>query len=318
MDNSQVILGNTPEKNSSFAAWKEAKLPKGISSYHQLWDYTTNSIQIPDKNVNDPPTSLEILERIIKTTTIDIKNYTNVDVTSLPECFIPRVDKTLELVDCGQTLGFPILNMGFPKSGSTALSDFFKCSSYDSAHGMEGQCIGRALHEKQEPPISGCYKSKNKQVLLQLDYELKPHGGHTECWFPQISFLDEIHKEYPNATFILVFRPINDWIISARNHMGMLGRFKKDVCRKNVPGLIMNGTKWTHKELYFWWCTHITHIREFVQQYPSHKLIEVNLYDSEKTSTILATLFNSTKTCWKKSNSNENKTRKFKGGESTT
>ena len=32
-----------------------------------------------------------------------------------------------------------------------------------------------------------------------------------DCFFPQLSILEEFHAESPHATFVLTFRPMQDW-----------------------------------------------------------------------------------------------------------
>jgi hypothetical protein len=68
------------------------------------------------------------------------------------------------------------------------------------------------------------------QAIMQLDYNLK------NGYFPQIQLLDELHEEYPNSTFIMNFRPIQDWIKSTTNWYGLKYRFGL----MNIPGLIQN------------------------------------------------------------------------------
>jgi hypothetical protein len=208
---------------------------------------------------------------------------------------------TQKLVDCGGIpLAYPILNLGFPKDGSSTLFSFFRCTFRGRAeiatHDQFGGCNRKAL-EKGTPPISGCPYHRNKQALMQMDQNYAP------CVFPQISMLDEIHQEHPNATFVLNFRPVNDWIKSASNWHGLAGRWKRKGCINNIPGLVklegMSPSKERHMlELQRWWCSHIQHVRAFVKQNPSHKLIELDLYDNERSAATMASLFNIKKSCW--------------------
>mmetsp|Transcript_39728 Transcript_39728/g.45257 ORF Transcript_39728/g.45257 Transcript_39728/m.45257 type:complete len:90 (+) Transcript_39728:2-271(+) len=58
-----------------------------------------------------------------------------------------------------------------------------------------------------------------------------------------------------------------------------------------------------------WWCGHVLHLREYVKEYPTHVMIELDLYDSNKTASVLHDLFQadyeqqkdselSSKQCW--------------------
>ena len=277
--------------------------------YHDLWNFKTNSITIPDKKPNDPITSLEILEDILKQD--DITKYMSSPSHSsekdLPSCFIPNINKTQELgakVEAGNvTLGLPVLNAGFPKCGSSTLHEFFTCAGYKSDHSEPGGCIAHALQIGQ-PPIAGCKTTRNYETFLQLDIQHSIKKSIKRgCWYPQISFLDEFHHEHPNATFIIVFRPVDDWIRSITSWGTMYRRMT--LCKENIPGLMQNpysaakrkkkGKKelntLSRSDMRHWWCNHVKHIREFVKQYPSHNLVEIDLYNGEQSSQIMSKLF---------------------------
>jgi len=63
---------------------------------------------------------------------------------------------------------------------------------------------------------------------MQLDFNFQIG------YYPQIELLDELHEEFPNATFIMNFRPIRDWIQSVEHHAMM--KFRLGLM--NIPGLI--------------------------------------------------------------------------------
>ena len=60
-----------------------------------------------------------------------------------------------------------------------------------------------------------------------------------------------------------------------------------------------------------WWCGHVLHLREYIREYPSHALIELDLYDTSGTNSVLHDLFQADamdgegKECWGKSNTKE-------------
>jgi len=272
-----------------------------ISSYHQLWNFTTHTINIP---AQDPPTSLEILQKVIQESQTILEN---------DHCFIPDLSKTQEIMRSKKQLQLPILNVGMPKAGSSTLKKFFNCSGYNSSHDQEGVCLAKAVIRDRLQPFSGCKWTKTKQAFLQMDLNNRGHfvDGRIhmyktlQCWWPQISFLDEIHKEYPNATFVMNFRPINDWIRSVQAHgrVPMHVRFLK--CSKNIPGLISSSPVKGgvgHNDLKMFWCRHVQHIRNFVKKYPTHNLIEIDLYAKE-TPGLMGKLFNSSEECWGHANS---------------
>jgi len=187
-----------------------------------------------------------------------------------------------------------------------------------------------------------------------------------EGWYPQIKLLDELHKESPNSTFVLNFRPIKDWLHSVSKWDGMKYRmslfempgfilteeqhkavkikrkwhldqneyaklsksskakFIEEYYKKNPSSTLLvsrrnlkssKGKKGKkaggggNGELKFpiprppptepvndiqlarWWCGHVKHIRKYVELYPSHKLIELELYDNDGSSSVLYDMF---------------------------
>jgi hypothetical protein len=146
--------------------------------------------------------------------------------------------------------------------------------------------------DKGKPPLRTCHGGYD--AYLQMDTNAPP------CYFPQISLLDELHEEHPNATFILNFRPVDDWIDSALRWTTMVDRWSQ--C--TIPGLIHEEGEISRQQIRNWWCGHVKHVREFVKQYPSHTLIELDLYDTPGSSTMMSKLFGVNASCWGKSNVN--------------
>jgi hypothetical protein len=281
------------EKISFKKNFKEKATTAGnrTTPYFTLWDYSTQSIHIPNKPPGAPLTSLEVLERVLMDN--DVGNIKK----SLPSCLVPNNQNTQALVDSGESLQLPILNLGMPKCGSTTLLDFFKCAGLKATHGQNGKCMKQAVLDGK-PPIAGCRSTNSVDALCQLDVSFG------NCSFPQISLLDEIHQEHPHATFIMNFRPVDDWIDSARKwNYNMVDRWSDCI----LPGLIKKGKQLTNQEIRNWWCGHVKHVREFVKRYPTHKLIELDLYDAEGSSKAMSSLFNANETCWGHFNANKKK-----------
>ena len=286
------------------------KLPTNYTPYYKYWNSTTHSIDFPRAAVpisaattsTQQESSLEILERIIHQS-----EEQNLEMEK--SCFQPNLTRTYELLakyknKCSHNKSFsfyqtgiakytrgdtasmggpsyPILNMGFPKSGTSSLSDFFDCAGYPqgsvSGHSQLGRCMHQMVEENVSPLDKKCMKSRINENQMDRSVD--------GCYFPQMTLLDEIHYSEPNATFILLFRPVQDWIKSAANWHGMTKRWYK--CRTGLPSLTkfskkpdgssVSNTDFTSDELTMWWCRHMTHIRNFVQQHPSHDLIELDI-----------------------------------------
>ncbi|KAL7565723.1 hypothetical protein ACA910_005417 [Epithemia clementina (nom. ined.)] len=209
-------------------------------------------------------------------------------------------------------LPYPIFNVGLPKMGSNTLMQFFTCAGLRANHGQNGQCFAQA-QQQGVPLLTTCtplkYRSdqtpKNNnnnatssspvQAWLQLDVTFPPDA----CYYPQMSMLEELHREAPNATFVLNFRPVRDWWRSLRHWHKMQRRLQD--C--DLPGL-PKGQGRAMDELQDWWCRHVQNVRQFVRQHPSHTLVELDLYNTQQSSTILAELFHTNASCWGHANAN--------------
>jgi hypothetical protein len=192
-----------------------------------------------------------------------------------------------------------------PKAGSTSLYSFFQCAGILSSHVQNVKQMKDLVDAGSPRPLSDSHSTRPQpQAYLQLDYNFD------ECVYPQIQFLDEIHQEFPHATLILNFRPVSDWIRSAQSWFDMAERWQS--C--HLPGLVCTGPtdqkghpSCTEENLAQWWCGHVHHIREFVRHYPTHQLVEIDLYDSMGTAQVLSQLFGVAEeaSCWGNANRHE-------------
>ena len=209
-------------------------------------------------------------------------------------CLFPKVTN--------DTMKFqvPVLNVGFPKMGSSTLTAFFKCGNLRSSHyhcnsgkgGASTPC-GTCMHHAVamgKPPLESCGAF---DFYGELNYVTEP-----PCHWPQIDNLNEIHAEAPNATFILPFRDIKSWTRSIRRWKEVNVPFLIDALRDycNVGS--------TDAELEQFFCDQVNRVRTFVQVHPSHKLVEVQLEDTENTSNILFRQFGIKRECWGHRNNN--------------
>jgi len=154
------------------------------------------------------------------------------------------------------------------------------------------------------PPIKSCSGSPNAMAHWQLDSTWPKGPEGKGCAYPQIQLLDEIHREFPKATFLLVFRPVDSWINSALGWgRNLVGRWS----RCQIPGLrhYPHDGILSKQDLYEWWCSHVHHMREFVKHHPSHPLIELDLTNRNETAASLAAIFQVNESCWGVSNQND-------------
>ena len=82
--------------------------------------------------------------------------------------------------------------------------------------------------KKNQIFMSRIYNSAH--AFMQLDYSFGTGS------YPQIQLLDELHEIYPSSTFIINFRPIQDWIRSISNWKSMRTR----MAIMDMPGLQLN------------------------------------------------------------------------------
>jgi hypothetical protein len=317
--------------------------------YYEMWDHNTSTIQIPHQHRyfgQDKRTSLEILQDIIHSKKDQAGNSPLPgNNTNLPSCFVPNIQKARALANDVRNgklelSNDPVLYVGFPKTGTTTLWRFFECSGFMASHqqqcpvvmeeNLRGKAIGKTLLETAwtrgqwhsiDEKAKAQGKTRKQRMTLKRNMKVAhlqmDSNGNSGC-YPQIQLLDELHQDYPNATFIMAFRPMDEWIRSVTSHHQMKTRWSFF----DMPGLILTQKQrqarnhatsllrkrmvpLTDQQLRRWWCGHILHIREYVQEYPSHQLIELDLYDNDLTSSILEDVFHSKKSCWGHQNKNE-------------
>jgi hypothetical protein len=121
--------------------------------------------------------------------------------------------------------------------------------------------------EKGKSPLKTC---GGYEVWAQMDIE-----NLGNCHFPQITNLQDLHQEAPNATMVLSLRNMTRWVRSVKNWVGgeqrsMAARFTK--CKDGPESK-------EAEDLIKWHYDHIQRIRDFVQKYPSHSLVEINIED---------------------------------------
>ena len=166
----------------------------------------------------------------------------------------------------------PILVVGMPKTGTSTIHAFFERSGYRSSHykcvnGLYcGLCI-RAAVEQAKPALKTC---GDYEVWAQMDFE-----NLGNCHFPQITNLHALHQEAPNATMVLSLRNMTRWVRSVKNWVGGGQRSMAARLSKCKGGPRSKETE----DLITWHHHHITRIRKFVLQHPSHRLVVINIED---------------------------------------
>ena len=211
-------------------------------------------------------------------------------------CLIANMPPLEDLETWRSSLPRPVLNLGFPKAGSTTMHEFFTCGGWKSSHlscprkGTCAQCMKDAIF-KGLPPVTTCGENDSTEVFTQLDYTSK-----RSCYWPQIEALEEIHRDKPHATFILGMRNFEKWYGSVRKWYGLADRMK--FCKFTTS---LNSESF--EEFY---CSQVERVRKFVWDHPSHALIELDI-ENEYAGFIMSKLFEINQTCWGHANKNPGK-----------
>lgn len=185
-------------------------------------------------------------------------------------CYEPNPEPIIGVHDSTR-----ILNVGLAKVGTTSLFvALAQVPNRNATHntclnaGMCGECIKEAL-DHGRPPLTSC---ANTWAYAQME-AVTPDF----CFFPQVTNLDDLYEESPNATFILPFRPTKDWINSI-NHFYEFRRYVERACEFPIYDFHLGSGK-SDAELDRFFCEHVKHIRQYVKDHPSLSLIEYHIYD---------------------------------------
>ena len=202
-------------------------------------------------------------------------------------------------------VGHPIIVLGMLKAGTSSVAQYFKCGGLVTSHykcrlQYCGECIRNNM-DLGRPPFTSC---GDYTVWAQIDYASSPMHRHDPeaCYFPQVEALDAIHAEFPNATFILNTRNVNDWIKSVDHWSNLRERLGKCDISGLPAGKGAPGPQGDAELTSFWW-EHISRVRTFVQMHPSHKLVEVAI-DTPGAGVHMQQEFGISAKCWGNHNNN--------------
>jgi len=173
-----------------------------------------------------------------------------------------------------------------------------KCGNYDVYSEINGP-----RQTKHHPEIP------NKTGYLLDDGTFDFDGPGNRIFFPQHFRIQELHDAYPNATWILNLRDFESWMDSViqwgtndRLHEQFLNEYYMQGTIPSLPGNI-SAAKEIIKEIYY---NHHKMVREFVQEHPSHALVEVNI-THENAGEVLAEAFGLDPRAWMNINKNRRK-----------
>jgi Sulfotransferase domain len=207
--------------------------------------------------------------------------------------------------------GEKIILVGMPKSGTTTVGAFFKQSKRysvcdftcplpvvndpSSGNQTDGKTNDRKKFKRQSIGLCMASAKRLKLPLIktcgdydmygQLDY---PMPQNNRCQLPQITLLQDFHKEHPDATFILNLRNVSHWASSVRRWTDL---------RKRLPKCAFGPDNESPRSLKKWYYLHVQRIRHFVAMHPSHALVEIDV-EHEDTGGRMAAIFGIKETYW--------------------
>jgi hypothetical protein len=237
----------------------------------------------------------------------------------------------------------PVFVVGYPKSGTTSIWNFFNCSGIVSQHfcccgdksahppcetTTMAKCILRNM-AKNRPMLEGC---GDYQMYAQLDGErpiysasqgqkgvllnngtLEVHSrtprGQSSLmrhFLPQHFHLEEIHQHAPSATYVLPLRDPLVWANSAFKWFVMRGRFVNEYIAHN-NSIERPGKAGAVDFLARIYQEHTEFIRDFVRKHPTHRLVEVNITAND-AGKVMAKAFGLNEQCWGHHNKRGNRT----------
>lgn len=193
----------------------------------------------------------------------------------------------------------PTIVVGFPKAGTSSIAAYFRCGGIENIahHRCNNRACGAIIQKNVEARRNPFVQTGRRDVYVQIDVELNVEKG-LPCYFPQVEALHEIHRAHPNSTFLLNTRNVDDWVHSVREWAGMGRRLA--IC--NITGL-PPGVGTEYGDLKAFYLAQIDRIHRFVDQYPSHPLVEIPI-DSPEAGYILQGAFGIDSRCWGHHNSN--------------
>mmetsp|Transcript_6565 Transcript_6565/g.14172 ORF Transcript_6565/g.14172 Transcript_6565/m.14172 type:complete len:226 (-) Transcript_6565:34-711(-) len=201
-------------------------------------------------------------------------------------------------------LPLPVISVGFPKTATTSLFHYFHCGRIPTSHYRCatksnakygrfrcGDCIQHNIKEGN-PIFANCGTFDVWAEINASDI----FNSFKTIFLPQVEHLDLIHNEYPDATFVLTKRNPDDWVQSVLHWNELHTIF----INTNITGLPA-GMGETEEELRSFFLGHQERIRQFVTDYPSHTLVEVDIDDPD-VHNYLEDAFGIDAKCWSKTN----------------
>jgi hypothetical protein len=207
-------------------------------------------------------------------------------------------------------LATPIIVMGLMKAGTTSIFGYFKCG-LDPKHSKLSHYNCNDPAKKRGTMSCGkrmrrnVTKMKNTTAFHTMDMfhlysELDGQEYNGGISVPQWHFIQAVHDNFPNATWILNLRDPHDWLKSINRWQDLRQRFIDNPFKPDLP----IGVGGDDNDMIKFYNAQAQKIRDFAAEHPSHNLVEVQI-DSPEAGEVMEDAFGiSADACWKKRNGN--------------
>lgn len=156
-----------------------------------------------------------------------------------------------------------IFVIGFNKTGTTTLHNYFSRNNIPSIHWDQGK-IAKKMKDNFNKGLKILCGYENFIVFSDMEDILNLNYAH-------ITYFKELDKDYPESKFILNIRNVDNWIRSRNNHGN--GLYTKYICNK------LNMTK---EELNNKWKKDFYEHKKNVIDYFTDKPGKLLIFDIEK------------------------------------
>lgn len=158
-----------------------------------------------------------------------------------------------------------IFIIGFNKTGTKTINEFFSLSGVPSLHWGKGT-IAIIMKKRDNMGLKLLNDKYERTYILFSDMEY-----HLDLNYAHVKYYKKLEKQYPNAKFILNIRDKEKWIKSRNNHLN--GKYADDLMKIYNLNLSQLNEKW-RKE----YDEHISDVKRYFAD-KNHKLI---IFDIEK------------------------------------
>lgn len=192
----------------------------------------------------------------------------------------------------------PVVVVGLPKTGTTSLAQFFRCTRFGhvSHHLCGAKTCGECARDNklaQKALFDGC----RYDVYAELD-------DIASCTLPQVNDLAEIDVALPNATLILSLRPAAHWLRSLTAYASSNSTGRASFRDQFAACLLRLGVvdETSDAALLAAFDAHTRRVLDFARAHPQHRFLTLDI-ESPSAGAVLSRAFGGIDaSCWQQHN----------------